>query len=250
MSSSQPTIVVFGLGAPSKFSPSILGRGVGGMVLREGAKENGWQMKGVARNPDKYKEAFTDVPNVQLIKGDVTNSASIAECLAGATACVFSVQAPDDKTAYEVDRDAVMLVAKECEKAGGIKFILISSILVSKKNRFNPIRGLLNTVVKWGMMDAKFEGEEFVRKQCKVRHTIIRPSGLTDGDSCNCMLTFNQGDSNFFGLKSMSKLDVAKVVIAAIKDPASDYTTFEVMGPKTSSPMSFEGVFTTMKKDQ
>jgi uncharacterized protein YbjT (DUF2867 family) len=247
MSSTKGTVVVFGLGAPTKFSPSLLGRGVGGMVAREAAKD-GFPVKAVARDPNKYKEVFADATGVELVKGDVTDQASVANVLQGAAFCVFAAQAPDGVPASAVDRDAVILVARECEKVGA-KLVLVSSVLVSKKNWFNPIRAFLNNVVKWAMMDMKFEGEEALRKQFKVRHVIVRPSGLTDDGSCNCMLTFNQGDSNTFGTRNISKLDVAKVIVAALNDPASDYTTFEVMGPKTKEKMSFDGVFAKFTKD-
>eukprot|EP00983_Pelagomonas_calceolata_P063370 1147689-Pelagomonas_calceolata.AAC.10 len=49
-------------------------------------------------------------------------------------------------------------VAEVAKQAGAEQVVLVSSMLVTPKNRWNPIRLLLNNI-RWGLMDEKFNGE-------------------------------------------------------------------------------------------
>lgn len=247
VSMSQTTVVVFGLGAPSYGSPTKLGHGVGGYAVRHAAAA-GYTVRAVARDPSKYSAIFSSVPGVELVKGDVTDAVSTEAAVRGANAAIFAVQAPDGLPATAVDRDGLIVLAKACQEAGA-KLIVISSVLVEPRNRFHPIRLLLNSgLVKSGMMDAKFAGEEFVREKVKTRHTIIRPAGLSDGGPSTTEWAISQGDSSFPGWRSISKTDVARIAVAAVSDRASDYTTFEVNGGSSRRPVTLE-VFSKLKKD-
>lgn len=239
-------LVVLGLGSPTKFSPSLLGAGVGGHAART-ATAHGISVRAVARNPEKYAGCFPE--GVQVVKGDVNDEAGMREVLKGAKAVIFAVQAADDATARSVDCDGLVRVAKVCVELN-VKLVVISSMLVSPKNRFHPIRGVLNWFVKSSMMDAKFEGEEACRKMPGLRYVVVRPSGLTDGEDKH-KYQFNQGDSPFFGYYSISRKDVGALAVAAAFDDESDRVTCEVMGGKASTPeqKDLKGVFAKMIKD-
>lgn len=91
------------------------------------------------------------------------------------------------------------------KQAGGVdRIVLVSSALVTPKNRcglhapqrkpqtglplvmrgaddggrWHPIRMLLNNI-RWGLMDAKFRGENLLRAG-GVPYTVVRPGGLTN----------------------------------------------------------------------
>ena len=243
----NPTIVVFGCGAPSKFSPSFLGFGVGGHAVKIAAEE-GYTVRAVARTPAKYQDFYKDLPTVTVVKGDVTNAESVAECVKGATCAIFAVQASDDASAFSVDRDGLILVAKECQKVK-CKLVVISSVWVSPKHYFNPVRGILNIFIKWRMMDAKWQGEQAIRKIEGLRYTIIRPGSLTDAAPLTNEYKIGQGDGTFFAIHSIPKVDVARVAIAAATDPASDQVTFEMAGSTSTKPATVEGIFAGLNKD-
>jgi len=245
--SQQPVIVVFGCGAPSRFSPSVLGSGVGGHAVRIAA-EKGYSVRAVARNPAKYQDAYKDLPTVQVVQGDVTKPETLGECLKEATCAIFAAQAADDASAFDVDRDGLVNVAKECVKAN-CKLVVISSVFVSPKHYWNPVRGLLNTVIKWRMMDAKWQGEEAVRKMEGLKYTIIRPGTLVDKPHLTNEFKLGQGDATFFARFPIPKADVGKVAIAAATDAASDNVTFELAGSDSKNPVTVEGIFNGLKKD-
>jgi putative NADH-flavin reductase len=245
---SQTTIAVFGCGAPSKFSPSILGAGVGGHCIRIAAGEKNFNVKGVARNPAKYQDVYKDLSNVTLVQGDVTKPETLGECLKDCSCAIFAVQASDDATAFSVDRDGLINLAKECVKTN-VKLIVISSVYVSPRHYFNPLRGFLNTIVKWRMMDAKWQGEEAIRKIEGLKYTIIRPGSLTDGQPLKNEYKIGQGDALTFAIHPIPKVDAARIAVAACTDPASDKVTFECAGSTSKNPATVEGIFAGLKKD-
>lgn len=63
--------------------------------------------------------------------------------------------------------------AEAAKSAGVERLVLVSSALVTPKNRFHPIRLILNNI-RWGLMDAKFRGEELLRAS-SVPYTVVRP---------------------------------------------------------------------------
>ncbi len=63
--------------------------------------------------------------------------------------------------------------AEAAKKVGAERVVLVSSALVTPKNRFHPIRLILNNI-RWGLMDSKYRGEELLRKS-SVPYTIVRP---------------------------------------------------------------------------
>ena len=246
-------ILVYGLGAPTFGSKSVLGKGVGGWAVRIAAKEGKHEVFAVARTPAKYEPLLVDVPSVKLLKGDVGEKESVCELLdtVKPNVVVFAAQAPDGVKVEVIDRDALIMLGGECEKRN-IRLIVISSALVSKKNRFHPIRGFLNTFIKWGMMDMKFEGEEGIRKLKNLNYTIIRPSALVDTEEADSqVLAFNQGDSAMFGWKSISKYDVGRLVCRVVDMPElCKRKTFEVMGSgkKNENQQDFKEAFSKLKE--
>ncbi|KAH9261867.1 hypothetical protein BASA81_000523 [Batrachochytrium salamandrivorans] len=237
-------LVVFGLGAPSKFSPSVLGSGVGGHAARI-ALEQGLSVRAVARNPDKYRSLYPEA--LELVQGDVTDRASVAKCLEQAKACVFAVQAADGTSAFEVDHLALVQVAEECVRLN-IKLVVISSVYVSPKHWLNPVRAALNRMVKWGMMDAKWEGEQAVRKMAGLRYTIIRPGTLNDKGPLPNEYKVGQGDGLLFPALPIPKVDVGRIAVAAAVDPASDCLTLEVAGSSSKRPATVQNLFNGLKR--
>lgn len=238
-------LVVFGLGAPSKFSPSVLGSGVGGHAARI-ALEQGLSVRAVARSPDKYRALYPEA--LELVQGDVTDRASVARSLEHAKACVFAAQAADGVSSYDVDFRALVLVGEECQRLN-VKLVVISSLFVSPKHWLNPLRMVFNRVVKWGMMDAKWDGEQAVRKMAGLRYTIIRPGMLVDKDPLPTECKIGQGDGLLFARLPIPKADVGRIAVAAAVDPKSDRLTLEVAGSSSKKPAAFQALFDGLKQD-
>ena len=218
------------------------------------AAQKGWTVKAVARSPEKYAACFAEYKNVHVVKGDALDRASVCSLVQGCDACVFGVQAADGQSSFDVDCDALKMMAEECAKAG-CKLIAVSSMLTSPKRKWNIGRMFANSpCLKKNMMDAKWAGEEAVRATPGLKYTIVRPGGLgNEPTGPNKNLTFGQFDAMSFSDMSgyVQKIDVAAVCVEAIANPASDSVSIDVAGPKkgASGPLSLAGAFESMKKD-
>jgi uncharacterized protein YbjT (DUF2867 family) len=247
----MPTITVFGLGAPSRGSATPIGRGVGGYCAIL-ASNKGWHVKAVARDPDKYAPMFESFSNITIVKGDGLDRTSVTESLKGSEAAIFAIQAQDDQNAFEVDRDALIMIGEECLKSN-IKLVVVSSLTTSPKARYSAFRLYANTVVKWNMMDAKWQGEVGIRKMNGLRYTIVRPGQFTNEASQNRPLQFGQFDTMSFWsmLSYISREDVAAVCMEAIESKNSDSVSVDVVGPKRGAQgfLNVKGVFDTLLKD-
>jgi len=107
----------------------------------------------------------------------------------------------------------------------------------------------LHATIKARMLSTKWEAEEFVRHQTKVRHTIIRPGALSEGEPSKRAFTLSQRDATLFGWRPIAKADVGRLAVAAALDPASDCVTFEVMGGADAGVPVTLDVFGGLKKD-
>lgn len=123
------------------------------------------------------------------------------------------------------------------QAAGVEQVVVISSRLVNPKNRFHPIRVLLNNI-KYSLMDYKFEGEEFVRKS-GMGYTIVRPGGLKGGDGgTGGQASFEPGtqfivaaaaEGDVGQARSIHRTDVASVACEAFNTPDAKNKTIEIV---------------------
>lgn len=241
-------LVVFGLGAPYRGNPTILGKGIGGHTVRL-ASDQGLAVRAVARSVTKYESSFAGLKNVTLVQGDVTSRESVHACLQGAKYCLFAAHASQPGVqASRIAKDALSIVAEECLEAK-CKLVVISSCLVSPKHRFNPIRGFFNAILKPGMMDAKFAGEEFLRKLEGLDYVVIRPGSLSDGAELKTVYKIGQSDTMSFALLPIPKIDVAKIVLAAFQDEQCTRMTMEVAASFSKAPATLKGLFDGLKRD-
>lgn len=156
----------------------VIGAGGGtGLACVRQALSDGLSVRAVVRNVDKYKfPAETSV-----VAGDVADELSLERAFSGARTVVFAASTSTWNGADAVDNLGVAASARAAAKVGVEHFILVSSMFVEPQNRFHPIRLLLNNLAKWGIMDAKFKGEQALKSSGIKRYTIVRPGGLRDG---------------------------------------------------------------------
>ncbi|MEW5300803.1 MAG: hypothetical protein WDW36_003708 [Sanguina aurantia] len=161
---------------------------------------------------------------LQVVAGDVTDKASLTAALTGAQGVVFAASGKGYWTADPVDHKGVANVAEVAQQCGVQRVVMVSSMLVTPKNWLQPMRLLLNNI-RWGLMDAKFKGENALRSS-GISYTVVRPGGLTKGPGGEGQLCSAQGDSG--GLGSISRADVAAVCVSALTDSNADRVTVEI----------------------
>ena len=155
----------------------------------------GTSVRCVVRDPQKYAGKFG---SAEVVKGSVTDEASMEEGLTGTSGVIFAASASSPfgpGGPEEVDYLGVGKVAKAAKANGIQKFVLISSRLVNPVNRLNPIRVLLNNVNS--VMDYKFMGEEALRSSGLDQYVIVRPGGLAGGEGRNMRSTDIQPSTQY-----------------------------------------------------
>jgi uncharacterized protein YbjT (DUF2867 family) len=198
-----------------------------------------------------------DISQLTVAKVDVTSKESIENAIASTKnlgAVIFAASASASGSgAFPVDRDGVVNAAKCCIAAGVPRLVVISSGTVTRPD--SAVYILLNTVGK-GIMEAKIQGEDIARElyadpavlEQKLGYTIIRPGGLTIGESLGpTALELNQGDSKSGRL---SRADVAGLSINCLDSSDTFDTTFECYETLTGKPIEsvgFSNIFKSTK---
>jgi uncharacterized protein YbjT (DUF2867 family) len=203
---------------------AVLGAGGGtGLECVKTLLEQGREVRAVVRDPAKYEGKLPKHSNLQVVQGDVTSKDSLAKAFQQADSVIFAASGSSYFSAAAVDFQGVQHTAEAAKQAGLKRVVLVSSGLVTPKNRFHPIRLLLNNV-RWGLMDNKYKGEQALRKS-GVPYTVVRPGGLTNAPAGQHLLVAEQGDKK---PGRVSRADVAAVCVAALSSDASKDVTFEL----------------------
>merc|ERR1719506_3321857 len=155
--------------------------GAGGGVGHAGLKLLllGVRVRAVVRDPAKYQYRFFG--RAEVVPGDVRDQQALEKALQGCAAVIYAASSKDFWGAEDVDHRGVERTAAAALACGCLRIVLVSSMYVNmEKYRFKPLRVMLNHV-RWGMMDAKFRGEEALRAS-GIDYCIVRPGGLDHGN--------------------------------------------------------------------
>eukprot|EP00803_Ostreobium_quekettii_P010875 evm.model.scf_1429.3 EVM.evm.TU.scf_1429.3 scf_1429:10204-14847(+) len=212
--------------------------------------EIGANVKAVVRDPEKYKSVFPEDDRLAVVAGDVTSVNSLEGCMAGADGgVIFAAAGNQGVSPKEVDNEGVANVAAVAKKMQIEPVVLVSSALVTKKNKYRPIRLILNNLVRSGLMDEKLIGEAKLRGS-GVTYTVIRPGRLTnDATKDGCKFVLGQGDTGMTG--AISRYHLAVVCCSALIDPSARNRTFELCAESPKEPTTvdkeLEGLFSSLK---
>ncbi|BDA42667.1 Uncharacterized protein At2g34460, chloroplastic [Coccomyxa sp. Obi] len=159
---------------------------------------------------------------------------------------IFAASGKTYFSAKDVDEQGVGNTAIAAKKLGLERVVLVSSALVTPKNRFHPIRLILNNI-RWGLMDSKYRGENLLRES-SVSYTIVRPGGLTNDPPGQRSLVVGQGDN---AAGQVARSDVARVCVAALTDSDAKNVTLELSSKKDSVAPADElqSIFKGLKPD-
>ena len=151
----------------------------------------------------------------QIIGDFLSDVDKLSEMLKGSTHVIFAAAGKNSVQVEAVDHVGLGNTALACKKSGVKRLVVISSQLVDPVNRWHFVRILLNTVAAWGIMDAKFAGENLVKKSGQ-EYTIVRPGGLGDGEKGVTGKLIMAQTNGSYGRGATARSDVASVCIAAL----------------------------------
>ena len=210
----------------------------GALVVQE-LQDKGYPVRAFVRNAEKAAERLG--PDVETAVGDLRDPASIAPALDGVDVVINAagsgVPAADDNMPEHVDYEGARNLADAAAAASVGHYVLVSSMGVTHDD--HPLNRMFNNILVW-----KRKGEDAVAAS-GIPYTIIRPGGLNDGPGNEQTVIFEQGD--IMGMnKAISRADVARVTVAAVKDEVAHNKVFEIYARDGEPQTGFSGEFAAL----
>ena len=190
------------------------------------------------RSGEKALEMFGPEVVDRLTIGSIESESDIDAAVRNANAVICAVGGnvmdPESPPPSAIDRDGVIRLASRSKKLGVKRFILVSSLAVTKPD--HPLN-------KYGnVLTMKLEGENEVRRfygEQGFGYTILRPGGLIDEDGpLQHAILFDKGDRIETG--TINRSDVAEAAVEALWIPEARNLTFELVQQEAASRESFE----------
>ena len=233
-SASEPPVVLV-IGATGR---------TGGPILA--ALGDDYRIRALVRDLDRARAKLP--ANVTLFLGDVRQPETLTSAFEGARFVVSAVGArfvgkgdlADPMNTTElVDYEGVKHLAGAARSAGVEHFVLVSAMGVT---RLGGAHDRMDNIMHW-----KLKGENALRAS-GVPYTIVRPGGLSDEAGGTLGTLVAQGDNQ--GPGQTNRIDVARICVRALTDPAARNVTVEVVKDASQPVVPPDGdIFAGLKVD-
>ena len=218
--------------------------GVGSHIVRK-LLGQGASVRILVRDVEKARRLFAGAEGsgaLEIVGGDVRQPATLIPAMGGVkhVLCATGSSTPiGSNSPQHVDYEGVRNLVDAAKNEGVERFLLVSSMAVTKPNHFLNAFG---QVLTW-----KLRGENHLRAS-GVPYTIVRPGGLQNASGGQGGLIFDQGDR---AQGMISREDVSEVCVRALGREDTHNVTFEVMnsdGPPPS-PADWDRLFGALQPD-
>jgi len=186
-----------------------------------------------------------DYADMNWVEGDVRNAERMRGIIRGVTEviCVIGArQTRGDNTAEFVDYGGVANLVDAAVGEGVRHFVLLTAIGVTDpKHPFNKATK--------GALEWRYKGEQHLRAS-GLDYTIVRPAGLQDRPAGEQGLRIEQGDDWKPLLRStLSRDDLALVLIESLDNPATRNATFEIANDPDAPPGDWRAQLAGLEPD-
>jgi uncharacterized protein YbjT (DUF2867 family) len=213
-----------------------------GQEVVDRAIERGFHVRALVRDETKARLLFGD--RVQYVQGDVREPRSLRKAVKGVDEVICAlganVQRDPENSPQLVDFAGVKALAEAAKAAGVAQFILVSSMGVTHPE--HQLNAMLDNILEW-----KLKGEDAVRAT-GINYTIVRPGSLTNEPGGQRGIRIMQGDP-LEGEGSLSRSDLAAVLVSAIGRPELYGKTFEVVGDNGSTRIEWASLYNELRPD-
>ena len=191
--------------------------------------DEGHDVLGIVRNDEHSSDLHADGASPVVLDLEQDDIGAFAAALEGVDAAVFAAGAGPGsgmERKRTVDRDGCLKLADACVEAGVGHLVVVSSMGADRAPDID-----WDALDQYGEDDgfgvylaAKAEAEQGVRDR-DVKHTIVRPGGLTDDSPTGAVELASTVDRG-----EIPRADVAAVLAAVLlHGPAEEGTTIEVV---------------------
>jgi uncharacterized protein YbjT (DUF2867 family) len=213
-----------------------------GQEVVDQALAKGLRVRALVRDEAKARMLFGD--RVQYVVGDVREPRSLKKAVKGVdqviSALGANVQRDPENSPERVDYAGVKALAEAARAAGVSQFILVSSMGVTHPD--HQLNAKLDNILNW-----KLKGEEAVRAT-GINYTIVRPGELTNEPGGRRGVRIMQGDP-LNGEGSVSRSDVAAILVSAIGREDLYGKTFEVAGDHGRPRIEWASLYNGLQPD-
>jgi uncharacterized protein YbjT (DUF2867 family) len=213
-----------------------------GQEVVDQALARGLHVRALVRDDAKARMLFGD--RVQYTTGDVREPRSLRKAVKGVDqvicALAGNVQRDPENSPERVDFAGVKALAEAAKSAGVAQFILVSSMGVTHPE--HQLNAMLDNILEW-----KLKGEEAVRAT-GINYTIVRPGALTNEPGGQRGIRIMQGDP-VDGEGSISRSDLAAVLVSAVGRPDLYGKTFEIVGDNGSARIEWASLYNQLQPD-
>lgn len=213
-----------------------------GQEVVDQALAKGFRVRALVRDQTKARTLFGD--RVQYVTGDVREPRSLRRAVKGVDQVICAlgsnVQRDPENSPERVDYAGVKALAEAANAAGVSQFILVSSMGVTHPE--HQLNAMLDNILEW-----KLKGEDAVRAT-GINYTIVRPGALTNEPGGQRGVRIMQGDPRN-GEGSISRSDVAAVLVSAIGRSDLYFKTFEIVGDNGSSRIEWASLYNDLHPD-
>jgi len=196
-----------------------------GHLLLEQAVQQGHDVTVLVRDRTRLRGPATDI---RVVVGGVTDPAAVARAVDGqeAVLSVLGSRRPRELLGTDLMRRSVGHVASAMQAAGVRRIVLLSALGAGQSARTAPamLRLTFATMLRRIGRD-KAESEELLR-QSGLDWTVVYPPRLTDGPLTG---RYRHGaELRLSGLPSVSRADIAHLMLALLSDETSMCTSVTV----------------------
>jgi uncharacterized protein YbjT (DUF2867 family) len=213
-----------------------------GQEVVDRALAQGLHVRALVRDQTKARMLFGD--RVQYVTGDVREPRSLKKAVKGVDEVICalgsSVQRDPENSPERVDFAGVKSLADAAKAAGVSQFILVSSMGVTHPE--HQLNAMLDNILEW-----KLKGEDAVRAT-GINYTIVRPGALTNEPGGQRGIRIMQGDPRD-GEGSISRSDLAAVLVSAIGREDLFGKTFELVGDNGSARIEWASLYNALRSD-
>lgn len=220
--------------------------GRAGHFVVEHLREEGVAFRAMTRSREEAMKrlgpAFADVDWVEC---DVRDAAQVAAAMRGVTEVISVIganQITGPNSAEFVDYGGVKNLVDAALAQKVRHFVLLTAIGVTDPD--HPFNKATKGALGW-----RLKGEDYLRAS-GLSYTIVRPGGLVNDPAGQKGLRIEQGDHWRPLLRStLSRDDLALVLIESLRNPAARRTTFELVNDPEAAPGAWREAFSNLRPD-
>lgn len=217
----------------------------GTYVLRQ-LKAQGVAFRATTRSVAEARRRLgADAEGVEWIEADLRQSADAVRAMQGIThviSVIGSRELAGPNSAEFVDYGAVRNLVDAAVAARVRHFVVLTAIGARDPASFG------NRMFK-GALQWRFKGEEHLRAS-GLAYTVVRPAGLVNEPAGETGVALYQGDDwQAHRGKTISRDDLALVLIECLRNPAARNVTFEIANDDARSPGDWRGQLSALRPD-